>query len=104
MLVSLNRMPYQYNPQFRSKHRFLAELEHLDPQEAKLFIRALFLKKMASNERLTAIRLIPEAKAKGLTEIELKTRLSPAEQEQLAKIKQKAKAAMAALQKPATNS
>ncbi len=104
MLISLNRMPYQYNPQFRSKHRFLAELEHLAPDEAKLFIRALFLKKMAKGERMTAMRLAPEARAYGLVETELRTPLSPAEQEQLIQIKQKARTAMAALKKSATDS
>ena len=104
MLVSLNRMPYQYNPHFKSKHTFLSELKHLDPEEAKLFIRAFFLEKIARNEQLTAMRIIPEATARWLTEIELKTPLSPPELEKLTKIKQKAKAAMAASKKPATGS
>lgn len=104
MLVSLNRMPYQYNPQFKSRHTLLRELKHLNSEEAKLFIRAFFLEKMERKERLTAMRLITEAKAHGLTETELRTPLSPEEQAQLVQIKQKAKVAMAAVQKPATNS
>lgn len=103
MLVSLNRV--QYIPQFKShRHKFLPELEHLAPDEIKLFLRAKFLELIKNNERLTAVRVLDEAQKRTISNAELNKPLSPAEQVQLTQIKQKAKAAMAALKNPATKS
>lgn len=105
MLVSLNRMQYKYNTHFKSHHcEFLRELKHLEPDEAKLFIRAKFLAQTAKGERLLAARIQHRAIKLGIAPIELERPLSPEEQRRLAVIKIKAKAAIAALQKPTTDS